>query len=212
DGRATLQRFALAQRDAGIVLAIASKNNPADVWDAFAQTPGMLLRRDMIVADRISWEPKSRSLRGLAAELNLGLDAFAFIDDSPAECAEVRAACPGVLVLQLPAPDAIAHFLAHLWPFDPRAQTAIDRKRSAPYVANARREQLRGTSADLSAFIASLELRIAVVPFSAEVAPRVAQLTQRTNQFNTTTIRRTEAELDACGADVLVVDVADRFG
>jgi FkbH-like protein len=213
-GRRALQDAAVAQREAGVLLALASKNNEAEVWEAFDQVPGMVLRRDMIAAHRINWEPKSRSLPALAAELGLGLDSFVFIDDSPAECAEIRAACPGVTVLQLPA-DGIADFLAHLWPLDPRKLTDTDRKRAELYVANAQREQLRSASADLHAFVASLEVRTTFVAFSPGTAPRAAQLTQRTNQFHTTALRRSEAELEALvagGAQLLIADVSDRFG
>jgi FkbH-like protein len=213
-GRRALQELAVAQREAGMLLALASKNNEADVWDAFERVPGMVLRRDMIVAHRIDWAPKSQSLKALAAELDLGIDSFVFVDDSPAECAEVRAGCPGATVLQLPQ-HAIPRFLEHLWPLDPRPLTDTDRKRAELYAANARREQLRGASADLHAFIASLEVRTTFVPFSASTAPRVAQLAARTNQFNTTALRRTEAELHALvasGGGVLIADVSDRFG
>jgi len=215
DGHRALQAFAVAQRAAGVLLALASKNNEAEVWEAFDQVPGMVLRREMITAHRIHWEPKSHSLRSLAAELDLGLDAFVFLDDSPAECAEVRAALPAVTVLQVPGDGDIADFLAHLWPFDARPVTETDRARAELYAVNARRQQLRAASTDLRAFVASLEVRVAFVPLSPSTAPRVAQLTQRTNQLNTTTLRRSEAELAAAvadGAQVLIADVSDRFG
>ena len=215
-GRRALQELAINRLGAGVLLGLVSKNNEADVWEAFAAAPGMLLRREMIVCHRINWEPKSRNIQSLAEELNLGVDSFVFIDDSPAECAEVRAGCPGVLVLQLPAePDAIARFLEHLWPLDPRKVTDTDRKRAALYAANARREELRSQAPDLRRFVASLEVRTTFLPFSKETAARAAQLTQRTNQLTTTTLRRSEAELRADltgGAEILIADVSDRFG
>ena len=215
-GRRELQQLAIDRLGAGVLLGLVSKNNEADVWEAFERAPGMLLRREMIVAHRIDWEPKSRNIESLAAELNLGVDSFVFLDDSPAECAEVRAGCPGVLVLQLPTePEAISRFLQHLWPLDARKATDTDRKRAALYAANARRERLRSATSDLHQFVASLEVRTTFVPLSSQTAARAAQLTQRTNQFNTTTIRRSEAELRAIadgGAELLIADVSDRFG
>ena len=112
-------------------------------------------------------------------------------------------------------PDAISRFLRHLWPLDLRKVTDTDRKRAELYAANARREQLRSATSDLHQFVASLEVRTTFVPFSKETAARAAQLTQRTNQLNTTTLRRSEAELRAIadgGAELLLVDVSDRFG
>lgn len=220
EGHRALQQFAVAQAEAGVLLCLASKNNEAEVWEAFATTPGMVLRREQIAAHRIGWEPKSQSLMALAAELNLGVDSFAFFDDSAVECAEVRAGCPAVLTLQVPARSAeLPRFLDHLWSFDPRKLTAADRQRTELYAANMRRERLRGEAPDLQRFIASLEVQLSFAEVSAETLPRAAQLTQRTNQFNTTTRRYTEAELAAeqgaraaTGGSTLLVEVSDRFG
>lgn len=217
EGRAALQRLALDCLEAGILVGLVSKNNPDDVWEAFAKVPGMLLRRDSIVAHRINWEPKSSNLKSLARELNLGVDSFVFVDDSAAECAEVEAGCPGALVYRLPLEaQAIRRFVRHLWPLDRRKLTEADKKRVETYVANTRREQVRSEVGDLGAFIQSLELRVDFLPMTSEVLPRAAQLTQRTNQFNATTVRRSEAELRAYleeqGGEALAVEVSDRFG
>lgn len=216
EGHRALQQFAAEQLRAGVLLCLASKNNEADVWEAFEATPGMVLRRDMIVAHRIDWEPKSKNLHALAAELNLGVDSFVFLDDSPAEHAEVRAGCPAALALQLPARSAeLPRFLDHLWMLDPRKLTSTDRARTALYAANARREQLRSETSDLQQFVASLEVKTTFAPLSRATLARASQLTQRTNQFNTTTLRRSEAELAALGEaghEHLIVDVSDRFG
>jgi FkbH-like protein len=216
EGHAKLQRLAAAAVGDGTLLCLASKNNEADVWAAFATTPGFALTRQMVTAHRIDWQPKSANLRALAKELGLGLDTFVFVDDSPVECAEVRAACPEVLVLQLPAESGrMCKFLDHVWPLDRRRATDTDRKRAALYAANAQRERLRAETTDLSGFIASLEVETRFVACSPETVARAAQLTQRTNQFTTTTRRRTEANLEAVIADgggVLLVDASDRFG
>ncbi|MEO7028527.1 MAG: HAD-IIIC family phosphatase, partial [Acidobacteriaceae bacterium] len=214
--RRVLQEFMRAQRDAGMVLCLASKNAEADVDAVFASNPGMLLRREDFVAARVNWQSKSENLRDLARELNLGLDSFILIDDNPLECAEVRANCPGALVLELPADDAkIPEVLRQMWAFDHWNVTAEDRQRSELYQQERQREQSRGGAGDLAEFLRGLELKIDIRPMGPEDVTRVSQLTQRTNQFNCTTIRRSESEIESAveeGAECLVVEVRDRFG
>ena len=212
-----LQEFVIAQRNAGMVLCLCSKNNEEDVWKVFAQNSGMALRRDHVVASRINWLPKSENLRSLAAELQLGLDSFIFLDDSAIECAEVEARCPQVLALQIPEEAAVfSRFLSHVWAFDHLRVTQEDHQRSELYAQNAQREALRSQSMNLDDFLASLELQLEIVPMEKADSARVAQLTQRTNQFNFTTIRRSEAEIEKfCHegkGECLVVKLRDRFG
>jgi FkbH-like protein len=212
-----LQEFVIAQRNAGMVLCLSSKNNEEDVWKVFAQNPGMVLRREHIAASRINWLPKSENLRSLAAELKLGLDSFILLDDSAMECAEVEARCPQVLALQVPqeAPAA-AKFFSHVWAFDHLQVTEEDRQRSELYAQNSERETLRKQSMNLDDFLAGLELHLEISPMQKVDVARVAQLTQRTNQFNFTTIRRSENEIEKlCGqgnAECVVVKLRDRFG
>ncbi len=212
-----LQEFVIAQRNAGMLLCLCSKNNEEDVWKVFAQNAGMVLRREHIVASRINWSPKSENLRSLAEELQLGLDSFILLDDSAMECAEVEARCPQVLTLQVPQEEpAASKFLSHVWAFD-RAQTSNeDLRRSELYVQNSEREALRKQSMNLDDFLAGLELHLEILPMQKSDVARVAQLTQRTNQFNFTTIRRSENEIeklcDERGGECLVVKLSDRFG
>jgi len=217
EGRLALQRFLVAQQAAGTLVCLCSKNNEADVHDVFAWRPEMALRPEHVVAERINWNPKSANIRSLAEELDLGLDSFIFIDDSPLECAEVRSGCPSVVTLPLPqAADEISEFLRHSWVFD-RAQktTSEDRRRTELYRENAAREGVRRRAGSLAEFLAGLDLKVGMEPLSAENRGRIAQLTQRTNQFNVTTIRRSEAELQHlcdAGYECLAVTVSDRFG
>ncbi len=211
-----LQDFMIRQTQAGTLLALCSKNQEADVLAVFEQHPGMQLRREHIAALRINWESKPDNLRALAAQLNLGLDSFVFIDDNPVECAAVRAACPEVTVLQLPG-DAthIPAFLDHVWVLDRAAATAEDRERSQWYQANSQREELQAAAPTLHDFLADLQLHIAVTEATGDQLARVAQLTVRTNQFNFTSLRRSEAEIRdllKSGAKCLVTTVSDRFG
>jgi amino acid adenylation domain-containing protein/FkbH-like protein len=211
-----LQQFMREQAQSGRVLCLCSKNNEEDVSAVFAQRSEMPLRRDDFVATRINWRPKSENLKTLAKELNLGLDSFVFVDDNPVECAEVEANCPEVTVLQLPEPpDLIPQFLKHCWVFDRSQATAEDRQRTAQYQQNRLRDELHGESLSLADFLTRLDLKVRINELSEDELPRVSQLTHRTNQFNFTTRRRSEADikgLEREGFKILTTSVTDRFG
>jgi len=216
----SLQRFLLGRRDAGMLLCLCSKNVEEDVFEVLDKHPDMVLRRDDIVSSKVNWQPKSQNLCALATGLKLGLDSFIFIDDSPIECSEVAAGCPEVLTLLLPEPGRIPHFMEHMWAFDTMKISEEDRQRSGLYRQNAQRDSFQGKALSFREFLNGLELVIDIAPMAPEHLPRVSQLTYRTNQFNTTTIRRTEAEIlsvcaapaEAGGYGCLVIQVKDRFG
>ena len=214
--RLVLQNFMLEQRAGGRLLCLCSKNNAADVDEVFARRAEMRLRRDHITASSINWQPKSDNLKKLARELNLGLDSFIFVDDSPMECAEVQANCPQVLTLQLPEPDLIPQFLQHCWAFDASGgMTAEDQLRAASYRQNQEREKFQAEAGGMSEFIAGLKLKIEIGAMLPGQVSRVAQLTQRTNQFNCAPKPRTEndvKQLAAIGRETLAISVSDRFG
>ena len=212
--RNALQEFMRKQFDAGMLICLCSKNNEEDVFEVFARRD-MPLRREHIVAHKLNWAPKSENLKAMARELNLGLESFIFVDDNPVECAEVEANAQGVVVLRLPEKtDELWQFLEHCWAFDHLKVTAEDKKRAESYRQNAERERLRATSMSLGDFLASLGLQVQILPLSESEIPRASQLTLRTNQFNFTTIRRSETELQALQRthEVLCVHVKDRFG
>ena len=217
-GRRALQHALAAQRGRGTLLAIASKNNAADVEEAFAAHPDMPLHLTDFSASRINWAPKSDNLAELGAELKLGLDAFALLDDDAKECAEVRRECPQVLTVQLPHDSAqLPRFLEHLWLFDHFGRvTEEDLRRSGNYAAQAARARLEAQSHDLAGFHASLRLEVVFAPVTADTLPRASQLTLRTNQMNTTLRRYHEAELRAALAnqdlEAFTATVGDRFG
>ncbi len=143
----------------------------------------------------------------------LGLDSFAFIDDNPVECAAVRAALPEVLTVELPEdPSRIEPLLNHLWPLDHLRVTSEDRVRTEMYKQDVQRRHLESQSVSLAAFLTRLDLRVEIAPPSPAQLARVAQLTQRTNQFNCNNIRHTESDLQALGSEILAVSVSDRFG
>jgi amino acid adenylation domain-containing protein/FkbH-like protein/non-ribosomal peptide synthase protein (TIGR01720 family) len=215
--RRALQEFALAQRDEGVLLCLCSKNAEDDVLAVLERHPDMVLRREHFAAWRVNWHAKSENLQSLARELNVGADALVFLDDNPIECAEVRARCPEIVTLTLPGvPAEIPRFLANVWAFDRLGRTEEDSKRAIFYKQGSAREALLGSSATFADFISGLGLQVQLFAPSPEHLPRVAQLTQRTNQFNNTTIRRTEAEvkrmLSSGAFECLAVEASDRFG
>jgi FkbH-like protein len=216
-GRAALQEFMLAQREAGLLLCLASKNNESDVAETFERHPEFPLRLHHFADWRINWESKSANLASLAASLNLGLDSFIFIDDSPRECAEVRESLPEALTLALPGdPASYRRFLESVWAFDHPVVTEEDRARSAFYSRRREFNQAAHQAPSLADFYRTLDLRLDLRPLDAASLSRAAQLTQRTNQFNFTTIRRSESELAPLLAAnppaAWTVAVADRFG
>jgi FkbH-like protein len=218
-GRRVLQEFLLRQREDGMLLALASKNNVADVMETFLQHPEMPLQPEHISAMQVNWSPKPGNLSVLAGELGLGVDSFVFMDDSAKECAEMRDEQPQVLTLELPGemladPARTEHFLDHVWAFDHPVITEEDRQRAASYEQAREFGQAFQNAHSLEEFMAGLDLRVEINPVTEEQLARVAQLTQRTNQFNFTTIRRGEAEIHALLAshECLAVRVKDRFG
>ncbi|NEO94813.1 MAG: HAD-IIIC family phosphatase, partial [Moorea sp. SIO3G5] len=215
--RQALQAFIVRQQQAGKLICLCSKNNEEDVFAVFNHHDQMPLQRHHLVSWRINWQPKSQNLKALATELNLGLDSFIFIDDNPVECMEVRANCPQVLTLQLPPEDDhIPSFLQHIWAFDQVQVTQADQQRTKLYQQNVQRQRFQEKSLTFKDFLAGLQLDVDISPMKPHQLPRVAQLTQRTNQFNLTTIRRSEAEIqqlcNAKGLEARVVQVKDRFG
>jgi len=215
-GRKALQEFVLKQHDMGMVICLCSKNDAEDVQAVFENHAGMLLKPEHILASRINWKPKSENLISLAHELNLALDSFIFIDDDPVECGEVESNCPDVLTIQLPRDtESLRRFLAHLWVFDHGKVTAEDKNRTVLYKENFQRDSARQQSLTFAEFLEQLRLIVDISPLSPQSLERVADLTYRTNQFNLTTIRRSESELRRLqpeDKEILVVNVQDRFG
>lgn len=215
--RRRLHEFLLRQRDAGMMLVLASKNNEQDVFDTFAAHPEFPLQLHHFTAWRLNWSSKAVNLAALSAELNVGLDTFLFLDDNPKECAEVSEGAPEALPLTLPESiDELPEFLDHVWAFDHLVVTEEDRQRGAMMAQTLEFGREVKKAASLEEFIAGLNLRVDIQPMAQERLGRVAQLTQRTNQFNCTTIRRSEAEIQALLTDgrhqVYTAEVADRFG
>lgn len=212
-----VQEECLRLKSHGVLLTILSKND-ADVLRVFDEHPGMALRRDDFVAHRIDWQPKADNIRALAAELDLDLASFLFLDDSPHEREAMRRLAPRVRVPELPAdPAARPDFVRALVELWPQRLTAEDRQRSELYALQAKGRALQRNAASLADYLAGLEQELVVEPVTAAAVPRVAQMHARTNQFNLTTQRLSEADLAAMIADpagyvVLQGRVRDKFG
>lgn len=209
-----LQQFMAAQNQAGMLLCLCSKNNENDVITFFDKHPSLPLNRSHFTAWKINWQNKSESIKELAQELQLGLDSFIFLDDNVMECEEVRSNCPDVLTLKLPnTPEKIPDFLNNIWALDHIRVTQTDKDRPLLYKQQIHRDNLRKSAKNYKDFLASLNLDISFLEMKADDIPRVAQLTQRTNQFNMTTIRKNEAEISSDKKNqCLTIHVKDRFG
>ena len=148
--RRALQEFMSARQLEGMLLALCSKNNEADVVETFAAHPEMPLRIEDFAARRVNWESKGANLAALAGELGLGLDSFILVDDNPKECTEAEAGAPDVLALPLPPePEDIPEFLKHVWAFDRARTTAEDRERARMYRQNAERTRAERSGGNL---------------------------------------------------------------
>jgi len=212
-----LQEFMVAQYDSGVILCLCSKNNEQDVKDVFDLQVDMPLGLKHFVSTRINWLPKSGNLVSLSEELGLSLDSFVFVDDDPVECDEVRTRCPSVTTLQLPHQrPRIPGFLRHAWVFDHSGLTREAGNRSTLYQHNAMRKSVEAGSDSLEDFLARLQLSIEIVEMKVENIPRVAELFNRTNQFNATTVRYSENEIQSLFRSkektFLVTTAKDRFG
>jgi FkbH-like protein len=210
------QRALLDLRQRGVLIAIASKNEDADVQRVFDRSE-MLLKREHIASWRVDWRDKATSVTEIAEELGLGLDAVVFIDDDPTERALVSRILPDVLVPDWPREPAEFVQALHAIPsLDTLRITGEDRGRADLYRTEARREEHRRHSASIEDFLRSLELRAAVARVGPTTVARAAQLTQRTNQFNLTLRRYSESEIAALAAspdhEVYVLSLRDRFG
>lgn len=203
----------------GILLAICSKNNPEDALAVFNRHPGMVLKLAHFAAQRINWEPKTANIRSLAEELNIGLDSMVFLDDNPVERARVRAELPQVLVPELPTdPAQYRTALLELGAFDSLALTEEDRNRNKFYAEQKARQEYEvhyKDSTSLEAYLADLQMIVEIAPATNGTLPRIAQLTNKTNQFNPTTRRYSEGQISDMidrGYGVYSLRVKDRFG
>jgi FkbH-like protein len=211
------QRRLIELQEAGLLLCLCSKNDEADVLKLFASRVDMALTLDRVIAMKTNWKLKSENIQELAAELDLGLDRFVFIDDDAVQCMEVFATHPEVAVFQFPRlPHLIDRFVSHNWMLDiPQCITSEDRNRTGLYRDNILRDNFRRQVASFKDFLDGLKLDVIVNTPTPEELQRVAQLTERTNQFNASARRLSVQDIvnhQAMGGHCLSVNVRDKFG
>lgn len=213
-----VQKIAVDLSKKGVLICLCSKNNPADVDELLANHPDMVLRAEHIVSRKVNWTTKDENLRALAAELNIGLDSFVFVDDSPFELNLIKTNVPEVTTIAVPADPAAYPVLLldaaqRYFNLEPLAD---DLARVSSYKAQALRAEAMSQIGNVDSYLATLETRIRIARNPADQLQRIAQLTQKTNQFNLTTRRYTETEvqefLQSPEADVYSVDVSDKYG
>ena len=214
------QRFqnALLQlKERGVILAICSKNDEADVRRVLREHPDMVLRESDFVKISANFGDKASNIREIQAALNISLDSMVFIDDSAFERDFVRTALPELQVPEMPEDPADFVAALTMWNlFETGSSSAEDGARTAFYQANVTRQALQEKASDLPAYLRALGMVADIRPFDGFTAPRAYQLFQRSNQFNLTTIRYSEAELKAIaqdpGCDTFTLRLHDRLG
>jgi FkbH-like protein len=217
EAHSALQRMALSLKERGIILCVSSKNDEAIALDAFRNHPEMTLKEDDIVAFRVNWEDKAANIKAISEAIDLGLDSFVFLDDNPAERKRVRDALPAVAVPELPEDpgDWLPVFQAAGY-FEQAGFSSEDQRRAGFYKANALRAAQLEQIGDHNDYLLSLGMTLSIAPFDSAGRKRIAQLISKSNQFNLTTRRYSEAEIAALQSrpDVFTVQarLADVFG
>jgi FkbH-like protein len=212
-----VQRMARELRGRGVVLAVCSKNEDDAARKPFREHPDMLLREDDIAVFQANWTDKAANLRAIAKTLNIGVDALVFLDDNPAERAQVRRELPLTAVPELPDDPAFyPRILAAAGYFEAVSFSQEDRERAAYYQANAERAAALAATDDIDGYLRSLDMVCEIGRVGPLTRPRVAQLINKSNQFNLTTRRYSEQEVQAMEADpakhVIQVRLKDSFG
>ena len=183
---------------AGVILTICSKNNEQDVLNLWDNNPFIKLSKEFVAAYRINWNNKAENIKDLAGELNIGLDSMVFIDDNPAEREMIKQLLPMIEVPEFPKhPYELPSFfksLRHDY-FGIYSITEEDKLKTQQYKANAERGKLQQSFGEFTDYLKSLEMEIIIQQANKFNIPRIAQLTQKTNQFNLTTKRYDEKDI-----------------
>lgn len=210
------QRYVRELRQRGIILAVCSKNDPANAKEGFSH-PDSVLKLEDFSCFKANWIPKPQSIREIAAELNIGLDSIVFVDDNPAERALVEDQLPEVAVPEMGSDvSRFAEVLEQQRYFEVHALVQDDLNRADYYASNAQRSSSQNSFQDYGEFLASLEMTAEIGPFAQVYLERITQLINKTNQFNLTTRRCTVAEMESVSKDpnyiALWGRLSDKFG
>ena len=201
----------------GIIICVASKNNEETAKEPFEKHPDMVLKLDDIAVFQANWDTKVDNIRTIQSILNIGFDSMVFLDDNPFERNMVRENIKGITVPELPEdPAEYLEYLYSLNLFETASYSNLDKDRTKQYQVEAQRVSLSKTFTNEADFLKSLNMVSVVSGFTKFNTPRVAQLSQRSNQFNLRTVRYTDADIEALANDPNVIDLSftleDKFG
>ena len=204
-------------RQRGIIICVASKNNEETAKEPFERHPDMILKLDDIAVFQANWETKVDNIRTIQSILNIGFDSMVFLDDNPFERNIVREHIKGITVPELPEdPGDYLEYLYSLNLFETASYSSADKDRTKQYQVEAKRVSLSKTFTNEADFLKSLNMVSTVSGFTKFNTPRIAQLSQRSNQFNLRTVRYTEADITALADNPDVIDLSftleDKFG
>lgn len=215
---AEIQSMALAINKRGILIGLCSKNNPEDINEVIKSHPDMQLREQYITVKKVNWLDKVSNLREIAGDLNIGFDSIVFVDDSLFEVNLIKEQIPEITVLQLPDRlyDYPQMIRENLGLFYNLSFTEEDRKKIDMYKQQVQRETFKNDYSDIEGYLSSLGMKLTIYLNDKSIIPRMSQMTQKTNQFNLTTMRYTEGEIkkfiESNDAKVLALSVSDKFG
>ena len=219
DGHAftDFQRWLKELKNRGVLLAVCSKNNEDAAKEPFEKHPDMILRLDDFSAFVANWEDKASNIKRIQSTLNIGMDSIVFIDDNPFERELVKSLIPEATVPDLPADPALyLQYLQRLNLFETASFSIDDAKRTSQYREEAQRSSLLADYGSYDDYLIGLEMTATAAPFDEFHYPRIAQLTQRSNQFNLRTVRYTEAQIEEAAQDERLITryymLKDRFG
>lgn len=212
------QRYILELARQGVILAVCSKNNLDDVKQLWHNNSNNLITDDNLSAFRINWQDKATNITEIAKELNIGVDSIVFVDDNPTERELVKGMLPEVSVVDFPAqPYGLPAMIENISQqyFKIYSLTNEDTAKVEQYKANAQRNRVQGGFSNMDDYIRSLEIVLSIDEISSSTIERVAQLTQKTNQFNLTTKRYTQSDIEHIlrnGGVGWTLNVSDKFG
>ncbi len=211
------QQYILSLHNRGIILAINSKNNMEDALNVIKNHPHMILKEENFAAMEINWDDKVKNLKSLASQINIGLDSMVFLDDDDYNREMVRNFLPEVAVVDLPKEfSKYVSTLDGLDYFSTLKITDEDIKKGKMYAQEKQRKNLQENSTDLTEYLALLEMECLIKIDDKENIQRIAQMTQKTNQFNMTTKRYSEEDIDKFIEDensfVITLSLSDKYG
>ena len=211
------QRVLLALYQRGVILAINSRNNEDEALRAIRDHPFMVLREEHFATMKINWSDKISNMKEIAQELNIGLDSIVYFDDDPINRELMSKAIPQIKTIDLPDdPSLYASTLMQINDFNTLVMTTEDRKRGEMYREEHKRTELKRSSSNLEDFLKQLEIRVTMKKANNFTIPRIAQLTLKTNQFNLTTRRYQEEDVETLAQDhtklIGCAQTQDKFG